>query len=49
MGFISGLIIGGVVGAIVFYLVLRNNPSIAKKVGFLVDQVDDAIDSAKNK
>jgi len=41
MDFISGLILGGVAGAVIFYLVLRNNPKLAKKVAGIVDTVDD--------
>lgn len=40
---IAGLIIGAVIGAVVFYLVLRNNPSLAKKVAGIVDKIDDKI------
>jgi hypothetical protein len=47
MNFIIGLVAGAVAGAVVFYLVLRNNPKLAEKIGIFVDKVDDAIDSVK--
>lgn len=40
---ITGLIIGAVIGAVGFYLVLRNNPSLAKKVAGIVDKIDEKI------
>lgn len=40
---IIGLVVGAVIGAVVFYLVLRNNPSLAKKVAGIVDKIDDKI------
>lgn len=38
------LAIGAVIGALVFGLVLRNNPSLASKLGLLVDKIDDKLD-----
>lgn len=43
MGFISGLVIGTVAGAVIFYLVLRNNPKLAKKVAGVVDTIDKVV------
>lgn len=43
MGFISGLIIGGIAGAVIFYLVLRNNPKLAKKIAGVVDTIDNTL------
>tara|TARA_R110000796_G_scaffold59371_1_gene136825 strand:+ start:26983 stop:27108 length:126 start_codon:yes stop_codon:yes gene_type:complete len=40
---ITGLIIGVVIGAVGFYLVLRNNPNLAKKIAGIVDKIDDNI------
>lgn len=40
---ITGLVVGAVIGAVVFYLVLRNNPSLAKKIAGIVDKIDDKI------
>jgi hypothetical protein len=40
---ITGIIIGAIGGAITFYLVLRNNPKLAKKVAGIVDKIDDKI------
>lgn len=42
---ITGLLIGGVVGAVTFYLVLRNNPSLAEKIGIIVDKIDDELNN----
>jgi hypothetical protein len=38
---------GAVVGAIVFGLVIRNNPKLAEKLGVLVDKIEDKVDSKK--
>lgn len=40
---ITGLITGAVIGAVVFYLVLRNNPNLAKKIAGIVDRIDEEI------
>ena len=39
------LVIGAIIGAVVFYLVLRNNPSLAKKVAGIVDNIDDNLNN----
>jgi len=36
-------IAGVVIGAVGFFLILRNNPSLAKKVAGIVDKIDDKI------
>lgn len=40
---ISGLIIGFVAGAVVSYLVLRNNKDIKEKVDDVTDKIDETI------
>lgn len=40
---ITGLIIGAVIGAVVFYLVLRNNPKLAAKIAGIVNKIDDEL------
>lgn len=35
-----GVLAGAIVGAAAFYLVLRNNPKLAEKVGIIVDVFD---------
>jgi len=44
MTFISGLVTGAIVGAVVFYLVLRNNKPLAEKIAGVVDTIDEAIE-----
>jgi len=34
---------GAVIGALGFYLVLRNNPKIATKFGFIIDKIDEEL------
>lgn len=34
---------GAAIGAVVFYLVLRNNPKLAKKIGGVVDKIDNEL------
>ena len=41
-----GVIIGSAVaGAVIFGLVIRNNPKLAKKLGVIVDKIDDKLDN----
>lgn len=40
MIFLGGLITGAIVGAIVSYLVLRNNKSIKDKIDSVVEPID---------
>ncbi len=39
MLFIAGIVIG----ALGFYLILRNNPKLAKKVAGIVDKIDNEL------
>ena len=41
------LIIGAVLGAVVFGLVLRKNPNIGKWLGVIVDKIEDELDNKK--
>lgn len=40
-------VLGALVGAILFGLVLRNNPKLGIKLGLIVDKLDKKIDSIK--
>ena len=40
---IIAFVAGAVIGALGFFLILRNNPSLAKKVTGLVDKIDEQI------
>ena len=40
---------GAIAGAIVFGLVIKNNPNLAKKLGILVDKIDDQLDKLKEE
>lgn len=46
---LSGFIIGLGVGAVGFYLILRNNPGLARTFGFLIDTLDEKIDDLQEK
>lgn len=37
-------LVGAVIGAVIFGLVLRNNPTLAKKLGLIVDEIEDKLD-----
>lgn len=39
------LVIGAVIGAVVFYLVLRNNKPLAEKIAGIVDNIDDNLNN----
>ena len=41
--------LGAVAGAIVFGLVIRNNPALAKKLGLLVDKIEEEINKKDTK
>jgi len=36
-------LLSAVAGAVVFYLVLRNNPKLAERIGIIVDKIEDEI------
>lgn len=38
------LVVGAVIGAVIFGLVIRNNPKLAKKLGLIIDKIEDSID-----
>lgn len=40
---ITGFILGVLIGAVGFYLVLRNNKKLANKIAGIVDNIDDQI------
>ena len=40
-------IFGAVIGATVFFLVLRNNPKLAEKILKVVDRIDDKLSETK--
>lgn len=42
-------LLAALAGAVVFGLVIRNNPKIATKLGLIVDKLEEEIDSIKDK
>ena len=42
-------VLGVVAGASLFGLVIRNNPSLGKKLGLIVDRLEEELDSIKEQ
>lgn len=42
-------VLGVIVGAIIFGLVIRNNPTLAKKLGLIVDKLESQLENKTNK
>jgi hypothetical protein len=41
------IVLSAVAGAVVFGLVIRNNPSLGKKLGLIVDKIEEEIKPKK--
>jgi len=42
-------VLGAIVGAVIFGLVIRNNPALAKKLGLIVDKLESQLENKTNK